>query len=295
MELRHLRYFLVVADELHFSRAAARLHITQPPLSQQIRQLEDQLGVVLLQRTKRRVQLTDAGRAFQEAARQVLAQAEQAVQTAQRAHRGELGPLTVGFVGSAIAGIFLELLSAFRTRCPDVELTLQELTTAQQVQALREWRIDVGVLRPPIGEEALALETIGRESLVVVLPKTHPLAAQRRIPLHALAHETVVLAPRNLGPGVQDEIMELCHRAGCYPQRLPGAAQMLAVIGLVAAGMGLSLVPASMRTVQWKGIVYRPLQDQVPQAELAVAWRRDTTSAVVQMFVDVVRKTTRKQ
>jgi len=174
MELRHLRYFLVVADELHFGRAAARLRITQPPLSQQIRQLEDQLGVVLLQRTKRRVQLTDAGRAFQEAARQVLAQAEQAVQTAQRAHRGELGPLTVGFVGSAIAGIFLELLSAFRTRCPDVELTLQELTTAQQVQALREWRIDVGVLRPPIGEEALALETIGRESLVVVLPKTHP-------------------------------------------------------------------------------------------------------------------------
>jgi len=123
MELRHLRYFLVIADELHFGRAAARLHITQPPLSQQIRQLEDELGVPLFQRTERRVQLTEAGRAFREAARQMLAQAEQAVRTAQRAHRGEIGPLTVGFVGSAMAGLFSEILLAFRRRFPVVELT----------------------------------------------------------------------------------------------------------------------------------------------------------------------------
>lgn len=285
---------LIVAEELHFGRAAARLHLTQPPLSQQIRQLEDELGVLLFQRTKRRVQLTEAGRAFREAARQMLEQAEQAVRTAQRVHRGEIGPLTVGFVGSAIAGILSELLLAFRTRFPEVELTLQELTTAQQVPALRERRIDVGVLRPPIGEEPFALETICRESFVVVLPNTHPLAAQRRIPLRAMAHGTIILVPTYVGPGMRDETVEFCHRAGCYPQRLPGTTQMLTVIGLVAAGMGLSLVPASMRTVRWKGIVYRPVEDQMPPvADLAVAWRRDEASPVVQAFLGVVREITR--
>lgn len=292
MELRHLRYFLVVAEELHFGRAAARLHMTQPPLSQQIRELEDELGVLLFQRTKRRVQLTAAGWAFREAARQILEQAEQAVRTAQRVHRGEIGSLTVGFVGSAMAGIFWEILLAFRTRFPKVELTLQELTTGQQVQALRERRIDVGVLRPPIGEEDFVLETICREAFVVVLPSTHPLAAQRRIPLRALAHETVVLVPRDLEPGVEDDTVEFCHRAGCYPQRLPGATQMLTVIGLVAAGMGLSLLPASMRTLRGKGIVYRPAQDRMPPADLTVAWRRDNASSVVQAFLGVVQEVT---
>jgi DNA-binding transcriptional LysR family regulator len=292
MELRHLRYFLAVAKELHFGRAAARLHITQPPLSQQIRQLEDELGVPLFQRTKRRVQLTDAGRAFQEAARQMLDQAEKAVHTAQRAHRGEIGPLAVGFLGSAMAGMFSEILLAFRTRFPEVELTLQELTTAQVVHALRERRIDVGILHLPIGEEAFLFETICREPLVVVLPKTHPLAAHRSIPLGDLAHETVVLVPRDLGPGVEDDLVEFCQRAGCYPQRLPGATQLLTVIGLVAAGIGLSLVPASMRTVRWQGIVYRPLQGLGFQVESIVAWRRDEVSAVVRTFLGVVRETT---
>ena len=189
--------------------------------------------------------------------------------------------------------MFSEILLAFRTRFPEVALTLQELTTGQQVEALRQRRIDIGVLRPPIGEEDFAFETIDREAFVVVLPKTHPLAAQQRIPLRALAHETVVMVPRDLGPGVEDDIVEFCQRAGCYPQRLSGATQMLTVIGLVAAGMGLSLVPASMQTVRWKGIVYRPVQDRTPLADLTVAWRRDETSAVVKMFVGVVREMTR--
>jgi DNA-binding transcriptional LysR family regulator len=152
-------------------------------------------------------------------------------------------------------------------RCPDVELTLEELTTAQQVQALRERRIDVGVLRPPLGEESFALEPICREAFVVALPKTHTLATQRRIPLRALADETVILVPTYLEPGMQDQLVEMCHRAGCRPQKLPGAMQMQTIIGLVAAGMGLSLVPASMRPLRRQGIVYRPIQDRVPQVE----------------------------
>ncbi|HEY7495676.1 MAG TPA: LysR family substrate-binding domain-containing protein, partial [Candidatus Tectomicrobia bacterium] len=166
-------------------------------------------------------------------------------------------------------------------------------TTGQQVEALRQRRIDIGVLRPPIGEEDFAFETVDRESFVVVLPKTHPLASQQWIPLRALAQETVVMVPRVLWPGMEDDIVEFCQRAGCYPQRLSGATQTLTVIGLVAAGMGLSLVPASMQTVRWKGIVYRPVQERTPLADLTVVWRRDETSAVVKMFVGVVREMTR--
>ena len=154
-------------------------------------------------------------------------------------------------------------------------------------------RIDVGVLRPfhPIRDEGFALETLYQESFVVVLPATHPLAAKRRIPLRALAHENVVMVPVHLEPGVEDDIVAFCRRAGCDPQRLPGATQLLTVIGLVAAGMGLSLVPESMRTVRWQGIVYRPIQDdQMPLADLTLAWRRDATSAVIKAFVDVVRE-----
>ena len=168
------------------------------------------------------------------------------------------------------------------------------MTTAQQVQALRDRRNDVGLLRPPIGEEPFSLETICREPFVVVLPNTHPLAAQRRIPLRAMAHERIILVPTYVVPGMRDGTVEFCHRAGCYPQRLPGMTQMLTVIGLVAAGMRLSLVPASMRTVRWKGIVYRPVEDQMPPvADLAVAWRRDEASPVVQVFLEVVREITR--
>ncbi|ETX03972.1 LysR substrate-binding domain-containing protein [Candidatus Entotheonella palauensis] len=290
MELRHLRYFLVVAEELHFGRAAARLHITQPPLSQQIRQLEDELGVLLFQRTKRRVQLTDAGRAFREAAQQMLEQAEQAVRIAQRVHRGEMGSLTIGFVGSAMAGIFSEIVLAFRNRFPEVELMLLELTTGQLADALRQRRIDAGILYPPIREEGLVFETLYWESFVVVLPGTHPLAVKRRIPLCALAREKVVMVPRDLAPGEEDDIVTYCQRAGCDPQRLPGATQQLTVIGLVAAGIGLALVPASMQKVGWKGIVYRPVQDRMPRVELAMAWRRDAMSAAVNAFRDVVRE-----
>ncbi len=280
----------MVAEELHFGRAAARLHITQPPLSQQIRQLEDELGVLLFRRTKRRVQLTDAGLAFREAAQQMLEQAERAVQVAQRTHRGEIGSLTMGFVGSAMAGMFSDILLTFRARFPDVELTLLELTTGQQVDALRQRRIDIGVLRPPVGEEGLAFETLYRESFVVVLPKAHRLAAQRRISLRDLAHEKVVMVPLYLEHGMEDDIAACCQRAGCYPQRLPGATQMLTVIGLVAAGMGLSLVPASMRIVRWKGIVYRPVSDPMPLADLTMVWRHDATSSVVKAFVEVARE-----
>ncbi len=292
MELRHLRYFIAVAEELHFGRAAERLHIAQPPLSQQIRGLEAELGVLLFQRTKRRVQLTEAGRLFLDEARRVIAQADHAVRVAQRAHRGELGHLVVGFVGSATASVLPDILLAFRTQFPEVSLSLQEMTTTQQLRALHEERIHLGFLRPPIDDEHLALEIILQEPLLVVLPQSHVLARRRRIPLRALAREPIVLPPRELGPGFQDQIVGLCQRAGFSPQIIQEAVQMQTVVGLVAAGMGVSLVPASVQTLRRHGVVYRSLQASSPRVDLAVAWRRGDPSVVVHTFLDVVRGVT---
>jgi DNA-binding transcriptional LysR family regulator len=290
MELRHLRYFIAVAEELHFGRAAARLHIAQPPLSQQIRHLEEELGVPLFTRTKRRVQLTEAGQVFLAEARQTLAQAEQAVRAAQRAHRGEIGRLAVGFVSSATAEVLPAILRMFRARFPEVELTLHELVTSQQVHALRQGRLQMGFLRPPVHDDALALETVLREPLVVLLPNTHDLASRRQIPLSALAHESFILPPHTPGFGLRDHVQQVCQAVGFSPRVSQEALQFQAIIGLVAAGLGISVVPASVRLLRQQGVVYRALQDQTPLREMAIAWRRDDTSSVLQAFLGVVRE-----
>ncbi|MBV9229224.1 MAG: LysR family transcriptional regulator, partial [Chloroflexi bacterium] len=193
MELRHLHYFIAVAEELHFGKAAERLQMAQPPLSQQIRQLEDELGVQLFYRTKRHVQLTEAGHVFLQEARQTLIQAEQAIVAARRAGRGELGRLAIGFVGSATSDILPTLIRGFQERYPEVELLLRELTTAQQVRALQDGRIHVGILRPPVHDDTLRIETLFKEPLIVALPERHPLSSQVQLPIEALAREHFIL------------------------------------------------------------------------------------------------------
>ncbi len=180
MELRHLRYFVAVAEELHFGRAAQRLQMAQPPLSQQIRQLEQELGVELLYRTKRTVRLTEAGLAFLHQARQILVQSEQAIEVAQRASRGEVGRLAIGFVGSATYSLLPTAVRSFRHQFPDVRLMLHEMTTSEQIEALHDDRIQVGFIRPPISDDKLSVETVLQESFVAVLPEAHPLATQTR-------------------------------------------------------------------------------------------------------------------
>ena len=183
MELRHLRYFLAVAEELDFGRAALRLHIAQPPLSQQIRQLEEELGVQLFRRTRRNVSLTEAGQAFLSEAQRTLEQVERAMEVAQRVDRGEQGQLIIGFVGSATYGLLPKLLRAFRERFPEVAFTLRELTTSQQIQALHEQQIHLGVLRPPVAQEEFLFEPLAQDPLIVALPEQHRLATQPSLPL----------------------------------------------------------------------------------------------------------------
>ena len=293
MELRHLRYFVAVAEELHFGRAAIRLHMAQPPLSQRVyRQLEQEIGVTLLDRTKRRVDLTAAGRAFLKEARRTLAQAERSVRTAQRASRGETGLLSIGFVPTADLDLLPRVLRAWRARCPDVEVELSALSPAQQVEALREGRIQVGILRPPVDDAGLVVESIRSESLVVAMPERHPLARRARVRLADLHGDAMILFPRDSSPSRYDMLVDVCRYAGFAPRTLHGEYAVPTNLGLIAAGLGVTLLPASIRNLQRAGVVYRALMPPVPQLEMAVAYGRDERSPVLPTFLSVLRQVT---
>ncbi len=291
MELRHLRYFIAVAEERHFSRAAERLHIAQPPLSQQIHSLEQELGVTLLLRTKRSVTVTEAGQAFLEEAKRALAQVERAIEVTQQVHRGERGRLEIGFVGSAMVEALPVALRTFRQRFPLVTLGLHQLTTSQQIDALHDGCIQLGFLRPPLADSSLAVEIIRREPLLVALSEQHPLAAQECISLSSLRDEVFVLYPRQLGPGTYDQLITLCDRAGFTIQVVQEAVEMQTITGLVAAGLGISLVPASTQHLRKAQVVYRPLQEQAATVDLALAWVPEGISATRDEFLHVVRET----
>lgn len=289
MELRHFRYFVAVAEELHFGRAAERLGIAQPPLSQQIKALEQEIGVQLLLRTKRRVELTAGGTVFLNEARKILAQADLAVRAAQRSARGEIGRLAVGFVSGAVYGEVPSIFNLMRTRYPDVSLILQDLTTEEQVEAIQAGRLDVGLIRPPaIGTESLMIRVIWREPLVVVLPENHRLAGQAEIPLQALADEPFLQVPRYLAPGFYDLFIRVCAQAGFFPKIVQEARTTQTIVSLIAVGMGVSLVPASLQSLQRTGVVYRPLEPPEPTTDLAVIWRPDDQNAALQRFVEIV-------
>lgn len=298
MELRHLRYFVTLAEELHFRRAAERLHIAQPPLSQQIRQLEKELGFELFHRTKRNVQLTEAGQVFLGEVQQILSQLQQAIQIGQQTSRGEIGQLVVGFVSSAAYNILPTILRTFRSSVPGVSIELHELTTDQQLKWLRESRMDVGFLRPPVEENRFSCETIFQEPLMVALPETHLLASQSDVCLTSLANEPFILFPRILAPGLYDLIISLCQQAGFSPKVVQEAIQMQTIVSLVAAEMGVAIVPASLQNLQRIGVVYKTLQEPTPKvafvadvgAAIAMIWRKNETSPTVLKLVEIVKQ-----
>ena len=288
MELRQLQYFVAVAEELHFRRAAARLHLSQPPLSQQLRRLEDELGVLLLERTRRRVELTAAGASFLRDARAILAELDGAVATARRIGEGKVGRLRVGFVGSALFSVVPDVVQRFRAARPDVELELRERSTVEQLRALAAGTLDLGFVRPPVDVEGVRVETLLREPLLAALPDGHPLARLRRVPLQRLAREPFVLFPREQAPGFHDELIGALTAAGGLPRVVQQAPEMQTIVGLVAAGIGVSLVPASVRRLALGGVTYRPVS-KGSQAELAAISRPDDPSPLVRAFLDLGR------
>ncbi|KXC44300.1 LysR family transcriptional regulator [Pseudomonas aeruginosa] len=293
MELRHLRYFIAVAEELHFGRAAERLGISQPPLSQQIQALEEEIGARLFERANRRVELTDAGRLFLDESRQVLAQVDKAVLLARRAHLGELGELKIGFTSSApFTSTIPSSIHAFRKAYPDVHLDLQEMSSRQVLKALLEESLQVGVIRPLALPDAVHWVELFREPLVAVLRADHPLAAgsEDGLAIAALAEEPFVFFPRSYGTGLYDQVIALTRQAGFSPRIAQEASEAMTIIGLVSAGLGVSILPASFRRTRVDGVVYRTLSD--PEATTAV-WlvrRQNEGSPLALSFIDLVTR-----
>lgn len=295
MELRTLRYFVVLAEELHFGRAAQRLSITQPPLSIALRGLEDELGVTLLARTRRRVGLTHAGSIFLEQARAILARAAEAVQLAQAADRGDVGRLTIGFMSASIFTLLPAVLRAFAARHPGVRLDLRELTLPQQIAALRGGSLDAGFVRPPVTDADLTAAPLLEEPLRVALPADHPLTASKRVRAAQLAEEPFVMFQRAPGLVLHDLVLGFCLQQGFAPRVAQEASQTHAVVGLVSAGIGVALVPASAEAIRLRGVEFRPLAEKSPPVGTCLAWRSDDTSPVLRAFAETARKVARQR
>jgi DNA-binding transcriptional LysR family regulator len=288
MELRHLRYFVTLAEELHFGRAAAKLHISQPPLSMQIRALEAELGVTLLKRTQRHVSLTQAGAALLGEARHILARVEQAVLMTKRAGRGEIGELAIGFISVADYNVLPVVLREFRRRFPLVNLTLRESTTDAQTRDLAAGRIDVGFVLPPISDPSLESISILREPLIVALPEKHPLAQKPgKLALEKLKDAPFILFPRPYAPGLYDDIVSCCKAAGFSPRVEQEAIQMQTIVSLVSAELGVALIPASLTNLQRTGVVYKFLKAGSPLTDIHLVWRRGDDLPALRVFIDV--------
>ncbi|WP_110970352.1 LysR family transcriptional regulator [Pseudomonas huaxiensis] len=295
MELRHLRYFIAVAEELHFGRAAQVLGISQPPLSQQIQALEQELGARLFERTNRRVELSEAGRLFLEEARQVLAQVDKAADVARRAQLGELGEMKIGFTSSAPFNSSIpKAIYSFRQRFPAVHLNLKEMSSRDVADALLDERIEVGLMRPlPLPDSLIATELF-REPLVAVLNAAHPLAqgSEQGVHLADLAHEPFVFFPRSYGSGLHAQLLSLARQAGFSPHFAQEAGEVMTIIGLVSAGLGVSVLPASFQRMRIDGVVYRTLLDAEAVTAVWLVQRREQASAMAGAFVELLTRKT---
>lgn len=291
MELRHLRYFIAVAEELHFTRAAARLHIGQPPLSHAIQVLESEVGARLLERSKRWVRLTEAGRLFLADARRILALADQAKETARRAERGELGELRIGFTYSTpLTPLFAHAINRYRQEYPQVTLILQELATLRQLDSLEQRSIDLGFIRPPGLPIPPTIRTtaLREDPLVVVLPSGHRLASKAVLSIAELADEAFVMYPPGAGTGIYPQIFRLCREAGFVPHIGQTANESSTIIGLVAAGSGITLLPASFERIKLAGVSYLPIADKGAITMLYLAQREEQASPAVAAFIALV-------
>jgi DNA-binding transcriptional LysR family regulator len=295
MELRQLRSFVAVAEELHFGHAARRLRIAQPALSRQIQALEKELLVQLLFRNRRRVQITPAGQIFLDRARLILARSDEAILAAQRAGEGVSGTLNLGFVGSATYDVLPGVLREFLQAAPHVDLTLSEMTVHAQIEALTEKRIDVGLLRLPTKTEGLVFRTIAREPLYVALPGSHSLAQSAALRLSALAEEPFVLYPDHPRPSWTEFVIGLCQQAGFRPTVVQRTVEIQTTLSLVAAGIGVSIVPKCIGNLQRKDVVFRRLLGVRARTELLVAYRERDPSPVVQSFLKVLWRRVRAQ
>jgi DNA-binding transcriptional LysR family regulator len=290
VEYRHLKFFVAVAEELHFTRASVRLRIAQPHLSQEIRRLEREIGVELFVRTKRSVALTSAGHAFLARVRIVLDNTADAMHAARRASRGETGRIRVGFVTVAAIGVIPSASARFRSAYPDVEVLLKDVQSDEGLEAVRTRQLDLCLLHPPrTVDPALNIETIWLETLVAVLPPKHPLADKQRISLQHLKSEPWILVHRENGSRLHDETIAACAAAGFEPRVAQRTTRLASTISMVASGIGVALLQITSARAVFGGAVYRHLRPPRICIPLSFAWRQDQTAPVVAQFMAVVR------
>ena len=290
MELRHLRYFVAVAESLHFGKAASKLGIAQPSLSQQISQLESELDTVLLARTKRRVALTQAGQLFLQEARQILARAELAGALARRIGAVE-AHFRVGLGYQMDQMDIAAVIGEFRDRHQGTQVETLMMSVPAQLTALLNGQLDIGFVRPPVNDQTLYSEVVASEPLLLALPRNHPFAQRTHLPLSALANEPIVLPRREAAPVLHAAIMEACRKAGFLPRIWHEADHLSMVLDLAAAGAGIALVPATARRVERDRVVYRLPDPPADPLETALAWRREDKSSLLTEFIGLAKRT----
>ncbi len=289
VSLRQLASFVAVAEDLNFGRAARRLNISQPPLTRQIQALESQLGLLLFRRTKRHVELTDAGNIFLRDVRALLLQLEETVGNVQMAARGEIGQLSVGFEGVAMYDVIPRSVKAFQDRYPGVNLTLHDMNSAEQVIALHHNRIAVGFVAGKVKDGKIANEVVLSEPVTLALPAKHALAKHKIVPLRALAKEQILMCPRHHNPAMYDQLLGMCHRAGFAPRIVYQPAEMQLVLGFIASGLGVAVVPAALQKLHRPDVVYRPMRPAGPKTELSLIRLKANDSLLVSRFRETVK------
>jgi DNA-binding transcriptional LysR family regulator len=290
MELRHLRYFVVVAEELNFSRATLRLRIAQPPLSAQIRRLEEDLGVQLFYRVKKRIELSPAGEVLLSEGRALLREADQVADRVRKAEAGQIGSLSIGFVATAMYDVLPGALGIFRCKYPKVRLNLEDMTSSQQVEALHGRKIDVGFVRPPVEESLFGTEKIVTETLMVALPDKHRLRERDQLALVDLAEEPFLACPSKAEPGLYELCRQLVREAGFQPRIVQEATHLQTLIGLVAAGVGICLVPSSATRMRRPGVIYRAISVPRVNIDKLMIWRKEPHPAYLAAFLEIVRQ-----
>ncbi len=275
MELRHLQYFLTVAEELHFGRAAARLNMTQPPLSQQIKQLEEELGFPLFHRSSRAVELTTAGNVFSGQIRSVLNQLDRAVDTARHTARGELGKIIIGFVGTATYEILPPAIKEFRSIFPSIDIELRQLSAPNQLSALLNGDIDIGFSHPPVASCELISRSVKKSECVIAIPKNHPLADKPAVSITDISKEPIISLSKEAWPSLYEDFIQLCNKHGFQPNIVQESTEYQMVIGLVTAGIGIAVVPDSAKRLFNLDVLYKKLDQEELIAEWIISYRRE--------------------
>uniref|UniRef100_UPI0033404F43 LysR family transcriptional regulator n=1 Tax=Castellaniella defragrans TaxID=75697 RepID=UPI0033404F43 len=286
MNLRHIRYFVAVAEELHFSRAAQKLHISQPPLSMSIQQLENDLGFQLFIRTNKSVSLTDAGRLFYQEALQLLRHADEMQRVGERAAKGTIGHLRLGFASSMLFRGLHDKVHAYRARYPDVEVSLHELNSSEQLKALQREQIDIGFVHNHQNEAGISTHLFVAEHFVCCLTTEHALAQAAVVPVGALRNEIFLLFPRTLSPHYYDRIMAICVNAGFSPYIIHEVRNWLTIVEMVSQSLGVALVPRSMSRLWKSNVVYRPIDNGAILSETHCVWRSNSRSILVRNFLE---------